>query len=90
MLQAFELTHKQRFLDEAEKAIAAARGMRFDLNYQANLTAWGAAACIRLWRITNRQEHLDQSYVYLASFFHNSQIWKSDIGLARHWTNFWG
>lgn len=90
MLQAFELTHKQRFLDEAEKAIAAARGMRFDLNYQANLTAWGAAACIRLWRITNRQEHLDQSYVYLASFFHNSQIWKSDIGLARHWTNFLG
>ncbi|MFK4872169.1 hypothetical protein [Novosphingobium sp. ZW T3_23] len=90
MLQAFELTHDDRFLGEAEKAIAAAEGMRFDLNYQANLTAWGAAACIRLWRITNRKEHLDQSYVYLASFFHNSQIWESDIGLARHWSNFLG
>ncbi|VWX55135.1 hypothetical protein [Novosphingobium sp. 9U] len=90
MLQAFELTHERRFLDEAENAIAAAQGMRFDLNYQANLTAWGAAACIRLWRITDRDEHLHQSYVYLASFFHNCQIWKSDIGLSRHWTNFLG
>ena len=27
--------------------------MRFELNYQANLTAWGASACVRLWRITN-------------------------------------
>ncbi|MGF7156000.1 hypothetical protein [Novosphingobium gossypii] len=90
MLQAFELTHDDRFLAEAEKAISAAEGMRFDLNYQANLTAWGAAACIRLWRITNRKQHLNQSYVYLASFFHNSQIWKSDIGLSRHWTNFMG
>jgi len=90
MLQAFELTHDDRYLSEAEKAIEAARGMRFDLNYQANLTAWGAAACIRLWRITNRPEHLQQSYVYLASFFHNCQIWKSEIGLSRHWTNFLG
>lgn len=90
MLQAFEMTHETRFLAEAEKAIAAAQGMRFDLNYQANLTAWGAAACIRLWRITNCKEHLNQSYVYLASFFHNCQLWKSEIGLSRHWTNFLG
>jgi hypothetical protein len=90
MLQAFELTHEERFLAEAEKAIEAAKGMRFDLNYQANLTAWGAAACIRLWRITNDEAYLSQSYVYLASFFHNCQIWKSDIGLSRHWSNFLG
>lgn len=90
MLQAFELTHETRFLTEAENAIEAAKGMRFDLNYQANLTAWGAAACIRLWRITNRKAYLTQSYVYLASFFHNSQIWKSEIGLSKHWTNFLG
>lgn len=90
MLQAFELSHDRRYLDEAEKAIAAARGMRFNLNYQANLTAWGAAACIRLWRITNDKQHLTQSYVYLASFFHNAQIWKSDIGRAKDWSNFLG
>lgn len=90
MLQAFELSRDAMYLAEAEQAIAAAKGMRFDLNYQANLTAWGAAACIRLWRITSRKDYLAQCYVYLASFFHNCQIWKSDIALACHWTNFLG
>ena len=90
MLQAFELTRDIVYLAEAEKAISAAKGMRFDLNYQANLTAWGAAACIWLWRITSHKVYLAQCYVYLASFFHNSQMWKSDIGLARNWTNFLG
>ena len=90
MLQAYELTHEARFLAEAEKAIEATEGMRFNLNYQANLTAWGAAACIRLWRITNRPKYITQSYVFLASFFHNCQMWKSDIGLSRHWSNFLG
>lgn len=90
MLQAFELTDDVRFLDEARNALDAARGMRFALNYQANLTAWGAAACIRLWRITNRKTYLALSYVYLASFFHNSQMWESEIGHARHYSNFLG
>ncbi len=88
MLQAFELTLDSRFIDEARNALDAGRGMRFDLNYQANLTAWGAAACIRLWRITNRKTYLGLSYVYLASFFHNAQIWESEIGHARHYSNF--
>ena len=69
MLQAFELTDDKRYLDEARAALDAAIGLRFNVNYQANLTAWGAAACIRLWRITERDIYLEQSYVYLASFF---------------------
>ena len=88
MLQAFELTDDKRFLDEARAAIDTATGLGFDLNYQANLTAWGAAACMRLWRITNKPVYLEQSYVYLASFFHNCQFWESNIGLARHYKNF--
>jgi hypothetical protein len=90
MLQAFELTDDKRFLDEARAAIDAAMGLRFDINYQANLTAWGAAACMRLWRITNQDVYLEQSYVYLGSFFHNSEIWESEIELARHYRNFLG
>lgn len=90
MLQAFELTLERRFVEEAIAAIEAAKGMRFELNYQANLTAWGATACVRLWRITDRKDFLKQSYVYLASFLHNAQIWNSDIGMARHWRNFLG
>lgn len=90
MLQAFELTDDKRFLDEARKAIDAAEGLRFNLNYQANLTAWGAAACMRLGRITNKLEYMEQSYVYLASFFHNCEIWESEIELAAHYGTFFG
>ena len=90
MLQAFELTDEARFLREARKAIETAKGMHFDLNYQANLTAWGAAACMRLWRIDRREDYLQQSYVYLASFFHNSAMWESDIGWAKYYSNFMG
>jgi hypothetical protein len=90
MLQAFDLTDDKRFLDEARNAIDAAMGLRFNVNYQANLTAWGAAACMRLWRITNEQVYLEQSYVYLGSFFHNCEIWESEIELAVHYKNFLG
>jgi hypothetical protein len=90
MLVAFELTDEARFLEEARKAIDAAQGMRFELNYQANLTAWGATACMRLWRITNEERYLKQGYVYLASFFHNSVIWNSEIGPARNYRTFLG
>lgn len=90
MLQAFELTDDKRYLDEARAAIDAAMGLRFNINYQANLTAWGAAACMRLWRITNDDVYLEQSYVYLGSFFHNCEIWESKIELAVHYRNFLG
>ena len=90
MLQAFELTGDGKYLDEAKAGIAAAEGMRFDINYQANLTAWAAAACIRLWRVTADKHYLAQSYVYVASFFHNAQIWRSRIGHARNYSNFLG
>jgi hypothetical protein len=90
MLQAFELTDDKRFLDEARAGIDATRGMRFELNYQANLTAWGAAACLRLWRITNEKAYLNQAYVFLASFFHNNAMWESEIGYAKHYKNFLG
>lgn len=90
MLLAFELTDDKRYLDEARAAIDAAIGLRFNINYQANLTAWGAAACLRLWRITNERLYLEQSYVYVASFFHNSAIWESEIDHAAKYRNFLG
>jgi hypothetical protein len=88
MLVAFELTDDPEYLAEARSAIDAARGMRFELNYQANLTAWGAAACMRLWRITNAEQYLLQSYVYLASFFHNAVLWTSKIGNSANYPTF--
>jgi len=90
MVLAFELTGEARYLDEARAAIDAARGMRFELEYQANLTAWGAAACMRLWRISGVTEYREQAYVYLASFFHNCEIWESQIDAAQYHSNFLG
>ncbi|WP_206245772.1 hypothetical protein [Novosphingobium terrae] len=90
MLQGYELTREERFLHEAQAALDAAQDLRFNLNYQANLTAWGAAACLRLWRITNIDRYRLQSHVYLASFFHNCAIWESDIAQAVHYRNFLG
>lgn len=90
MLLGFDLTGEDRFLDEARAAMEAARGLRFDLNYQANLTAWGAAAAMRLWRVTANEEWRRLSYVYLASFLHNCSAWQSEIGHARHYHNFFG
>lgn len=90
MMQAYELLDDPMYLAEARKAIDAAKGMRFELNYQANLTAWGASACMRLWRVTNDVSYLRQSYVYLASFFHNSVIWESEIEGAKNYKVFLG
>jgi hypothetical protein len=90
MLQCFELTGEQRFVQEARAAIDRAKGLRFDLLYQANLTTWGAVACMRLWRITGERDYLAQSYAYLAGFFHNCIIWEPQIGHARNYSTFLG
>jgi hypothetical protein len=90
MLQCFELTGEERYIEEARKAIDKARDLRFDLVYQANLTVWGAVACLRLWRITGDASYLAQSYVYMAGFFHNSILWESQIGAAQHYQTFLG
>ena len=90
MLQAWDLTGKQRYLDEAKKAIQALKDMEFEIGYQANLSACGANACLRLWRITGEEFYRDQGDVFLASFFHNCMIWESEIGNAKFYPVFLG
>ncbi|HEY6815498.1 MAG TPA: hypothetical protein VI168_08170 [Croceibacterium sp.] len=90
MLICFQLTGEDRFVQEARAAIDKAQELRFDLLYQANLTVWGAVACLRLWRITGEGRYLAQSYSYVAGFFHNAIIWESEIGTAQHFSNFLG
>ena len=90
MMQAFELTQEDRFLQEARKAIRALSKYRFELLYQSNLSSWGAAACGRLWTTTGDLRYLEQSYVFLANLFHNSAIWQSELGQAKHYSTFFG
>ncbi|MEG3086001.1 hypothetical protein [Sphingomonas sp. PB4P5] len=90
MLDMWELTGKKRFLNEAIKGIEATRDRRFDLNYQTNLTAFGVSACLRLWHATGNRWFLEQSFVFLASFLHNTLFWESQLGAAAHYTTFMG
>lgn len=88
MLQAFELSGRKLFQQEAEKALRAGEGARFEMAYQANLTAWGAVAALKLWRLTGDEWCRGRSHVYLAGLFHNSEIWESQIKTAQHFWNF--
>ncbi len=90
MLDAYELTGETRYLDEAQAAIRATSDMMFNLVYQTNLTSWGAAACVRLWKATDDRFFLDQTSVFLASFFHNCAIWQSDLGRVSEPVTFLG
>jgi hypothetical protein len=90
MLQAWELTEKKMYLDEAKAAILAMKDLDFDLEYQANITAWGAVACERLFQITGERFYHEQSLVFIACFFHNCVIWQSHIGFANDYPTFLG
>jgi hypothetical protein len=90
MLQAFDLTGDKQFLVEAKAALRALEGIRFELVYQANLTAWGAVACVRLWQMEKKPAYLEQAYVFIAGFIHNCELWDSQIEHAKHYTNFFG
>lgn len=90
MLQAFDLSGDDRYRKEAEKALRAMGGWKFELMYQANLSAWGATACIRTWRESGDDWFLNHGQVLLAGFLHNCLIWESEIGTAVHYSNFLG
>lgn len=90
MIQAYELTGETRYIDEAKAALKALEGNRFDLAYQTNLTAWGAVACLKLWLMDRQTGYLDQSFVFVASFLHNCELWNSEIEHAQHYTKFFG
>jgi hypothetical protein len=90
MLQAHQLTGDSMYVEEAKAAMKACEDMRFELVYQTNLSAWGVAACIKLWKQEEDDGYLSQAEVFLASFVHNCAIWDSKIGHARHYSNFFG
>ncbi|ESQ78733.1 hypothetical protein [Asticcacaulis sp. YBE204] len=90
MLLAFEITGDETYLNEAKAALKALEGNRFNLAYQTNLTAWGAVACLKLWLMDRQSGYLDQSFVFIASFLHNCELWDSQNEHAQYYTNFFG
>lgn len=90
MIQAADITGDKSFLDEAAKALKRLEGLRFNLIYQANLSAWGAVAAVKLWRETGDSWFFRQAHVFIAGLFHNTEVWESRIKTAKFHKNFLG
>lgn len=88
MLQAYELTGKKRFLNEAEIAAKKLQGLGFDLFYQANNTTFSAGALLRLFKITGKKVYKELSYLCLANVFKNVKLWECDYGYGKNFPSF--
>lgn len=78
MMQAYNLTHQQNFLDEAEAGAARLAGLGFGILYQTNNTVIGAVALARLWKVTGKTPYKEQSIISIASTF--SHLWLWNLG----------
>lgn len=88
MLQAYQLTKEDRYLEEAKKAARSIKGLGFNLFYQANIVLFGAGALLRLWKETGDEEFLHLSYVCLANIFNQVWLWECNYGYAEHYKTF--
>ena len=88
MLQAYELTGKKRYLNEAETAAKKLQGLGFNLFYQANNTAFSAGALLRLSKITGNKLYKELSYLCLANVLKNVRLWECDYGYGKNFPSF--
>ena len=90
LVQAFEIAHEQRYLDEAMMAIRSLRGKGFELTYQTNNVAFGMLAALRLHQRTGEKELLDVAHVLCACLFDNIGLWALRYGHSRDRASFFG
>lgn len=90
MQQAWELTHDQTFVQEAECAARALAGFGFNLGYQYNNTAFGAGGLLWLWRQTGKELYRQLSDNCMASLFQNFWLWECGYGYGKNFQSFMG
>jgi hypothetical protein len=88
MMQAWDLTKEQRYLNEAKKAAKSIQGLGFNLMYQANSTIFSSGAMLRLWKETGDELFLSLSYLALANIFNNMWLWECNYGYAENYATF--
>lgn len=88
MLRIWKLTGEKKYFQEAVKAARKLKGLGFEIFYQANNTAYGAGAMLRLYKETKDETYLKLSYDCLAGIFNNVQLWECDYGHARSFPTF--
>lgn len=90
MLQAYELTKEDLYLQEAEQAAKRLMKFEFDLLYQSNNTIMSGVALARLWRITNDRTYLELSYLCMANVLAKMWLWECDFGYGKDYSTFMG
>ena len=90
MLELYEMTDNDRYLEEVKKSIQHIRGKNFSLNYELQMTAMAATAAARLYEITKDTTYLDLSYMPLANIMQNCWLWECDYGYAKSYSTFFG
>ncbi|MFN0256477.1 hypothetical protein [Pedobacter ureilyticus] len=88
MLKMWEISKERKYLTEAKRAVKKLEGLGFSSFYQANNTAYGAVALLKLFKETNDQKYLKMSYVSLAGIFNNVQLWEMNYGLGKNFSTF--
>ncbi|OXB06985.1 hypothetical protein [Flavobacterium pectinovorum] len=88
MLLVFKLTKEKRYLNEAEKAARKLADLGLNILYQANNTAFAAAALLELFKITNKKLYLEISYTCLSGLFKNIQLYDCKYGYGKNYNNF--
>lgn len=88
MLQTWELTGEERYLDEAKKAALTLQDYGFDMFYQANNTAFSAGAMLRLYKQCKEEIYLKLAYLCIANLFKNVALWQCRYGFGKNFPNF--
>lgn len=90
MLQAYELSVEERYLDEAKKSAVRLQGKGFELLYQSNITLMSALALAKLWKITGNRLYFDMSRLSVANLIARLWIWECNFGFGQHRSTFMG
>ncbi|GAC1513965.1 MAG: hypothetical protein NVS2B16_19910 [Chloroflexota bacterium] len=83
MLGLFDLTHDQRYVDEAKVSLSHVSGKGFSLAYETHMSAYAAAAAQRLYTMTGDQRFHDEALLSLANVFHATRLWDCTYGHCR-------
>ena len=88
MLLVWKLTGDRKFLREAQRAVRNLAGLGLNIFYQANNTAFSAAALLELYKETNDEQYLNLSYCCLAGIFKNVHLWECNYGHAKDYSTY--
>ncbi|WP_341836494.1 hypothetical protein WJU16_01150 [Chitinophaga pollutisoli] len=88
MLLMYEISGEERYLEEAAAAGRSLENKGFSLFYQANVTAFGAKALLRLYLIKKEKVFLKTSLTALATIIRNTSLWDCDYGHGKQYPTF--